>query len=153
MQQKETNCSCGLASAAACRTCFEEILSKEFSDATYMIVHRLTVDCYSLQHPQDYMKSAKSYAAHLTGISIFMESDGDPRLRKATQHWLNGKRQLDRPSLPPHFGNLTIAHVRAAADGPAHAERVHTWARDIWQAYGQYHGQAREWIRLAAGTA
>ena len=153
MQQTDAGCSCGMASAAACRTGFEEILSREFSDATYMSVHRLTVDCYSLQHPQDYMKSAKSYAAHLTGISIFMESDGDQRLLKLTQRWLNGERQLEKPSLPPHFGDLTIANILPAANGREHGERVREWARDIWQAYGQYHGQAREWIRQAASPA
>jgi hypothetical protein len=61
-------CSCGLASKDKCKEIFEAILLKEFSDFRYAKVHRLTVDTYSLQHPDDYMISAKSFAAHLTGM-------------------------------------------------------------------------------------
>ena len=45
------NCSCGLKSSTECKEHFDEILAKEFSDYRYGKVHRLTVDTYSLQHP------------------------------------------------------------------------------------------------------
>jgi hypothetical protein len=41
---------------------------REFSDPEYFRAHRLTVDAYSLQHPEQSMKSSKSAAAHLAGM-------------------------------------------------------------------------------------
>jgi hypothetical protein len=60
-------CSCGFASRQNCQEIFETILTKEYSDFRYGKVHRLTVDAYCLQHPEVYMISPKSFAAHLTG--------------------------------------------------------------------------------------
>ena len=40
-----------------CLKLFEEILAREFSDYRYGRIHRLTVDAYSLQHPDEYMRS------------------------------------------------------------------------------------------------
>ena len=69
--------SCGAAVAqgkSGCRGLFEEILAREFSDYRYGKIHRLTVDAYSLQHPEEYMRSGKSFVAHLTGMSAALES-------------------------------------------------------------------------------
>src|SRR5262245_1929410 len=52
---------------AGCLKLFEEILAREFSDFHYGRAHRLTVDAYALQHPDRYMRSGKSFAAHLNG--------------------------------------------------------------------------------------
>ena len=46
---------CGAAAEqgkAGCLKLFEEILAREFSDYRYGRIHRLTVDAYSLQHPE-----------------------------------------------------------------------------------------------------
>jgi uncharacterized protein DUF5946 len=54
---------CGAAvvqGKAGCLQIFEEILAREFSDYRYGKIHRLTVDAYSLQHPEAYMRSGKS---------------------------------------------------------------------------------------------
>ena len=45
---------------AACQQLFDEVLAREFGDYRYSREHRLTVDVYSLQHPAEYMRSAKS---------------------------------------------------------------------------------------------
>jgi len=37
------------------------MIAREFGDFRYAREHRLTVDAYSLQHPDEYMRSAKSY--------------------------------------------------------------------------------------------
>jgi len=44
---------------AGCLKVFEEIIAREFSDYRYGRIHRLTVDVYSLQHPEEYMCSGK----------------------------------------------------------------------------------------------
>ena len=55
---------------AGCQQLCDEVLAREFGDYRYAREHRLTVDAYSLQHPDEYMRSAKSYAAHLTGAYV-----------------------------------------------------------------------------------
>jgi hypothetical protein len=149
--QNPAACSCGFESAEVCHNLFEAILEKEFSDFRYARVHRLTVDAYSLQHPDRYMISAKSFAAHLTGMCCAMEHDGDRDLLHALQQWLSGKSEnLEKPPIPARFGNLTIAHPAAASDGDDHARRVQEWAAGVWKAWDIYHELARIWIAEAA---
>ena len=139
-------CSCGLASKDKCKEIFEAILLKEFSDFRYAKVHRLTVDAYSLQHPDEYMISAKSFAAHLTGMSCAMEYGNDPKLLRLLQKWLNGKKQLIKPKKLEYFGRLTISHVDKAEHGAEHVESVWEWAHDVWDTYHVYHDLAKNWI-------
>ncbi len=104
------------------------------------------VDTYSLQHPDPYMVSAKSFAAHLTGMCCFLEYDNDRNLLRLLQRWLDGKKQLDKPELFEHLGDLTIAHIIDARDAEEHLRLVQEWAADVWRAYALYHALAREWI-------
>jgi hypothetical protein len=59
-----------------CNDLFQEVVGREFSRPELFQVHRLTVDAYALQHPDRYMKSAKSAVAHLTGMCWAMEGVG-----------------------------------------------------------------------------
>jgi hypothetical protein len=61
---------------AACQAIFDELLARDFSDIAYFQVHRMMVDTYCLQHPDRYCVSAKSLAAHLTGLCRLIEHDG-----------------------------------------------------------------------------
>lgn len=142
-------CSCGLMSSKRCQEIFETISIKEFSDFRYAKVHRLTVDTYALQHPHIYMISAKSFAAHLTGMCCAMEYDNDPDLLRLLQQWLNGKKQLEKPQMLDNLGRLTISHVAHAKDASEHIKLVHEWAANVWSAYYVYHGLARDWIETA----
>ena len=72
--------SCGAPAVeefADCQEMFDHLLARSFSDLTYGRLHRLFVDLYSLQHPDKYCDSAKSFAAHLTGLCCVMEHSGD----------------------------------------------------------------------------
>ena len=142
-------CSCGLKSNQKCKEFFDTIIAREFSDYRYAKFHRLTVDTYSLQHPDPYMISAKSFAAHLTGMCCAMEYDNDRNLLRILQQWLNGKKQLEKPKLLDNVGNLTISSVVSAGDGTEHAKLVKEWAENVWDAYALYHNLAREWIEIA----
>jgi len=142
-------CSCGFNSNQKCKEFFDTIIAREFSDFRYARVHRLTVDTYSLQHPDPYLISAKSFAAHLTGMCCAMEYDNDRNLLRILQQWLNGKKQLEKPKLLDNVGNLTISSVVRAGDGTEHAKLVKEWAENVWDAYALYHNLAREWIDMA----
>ena len=137
----------------ACQRLFDEVLAREFGDYRYARLHRLTVDCYSLQHPAEYMRSAKSYAAHLTGICAALEDDA-AQTNRAVQRWLNGPNVFLRPGdpAPQQRGALTILHVHAATDPEDHLRRIREWALSTWEAWRGYHHVARQWVEEATAT-
>ena len=140
---------------SGCQKLFDEVVAREFSDYRYGRLHRLTVDVYSLQHPLQYMRSGKSFVAHLTGMCAALEGDGTADTNQAVQRWLNGPKAVERPEGPPprKRGELTIVYVHCAADADAHLIRVREWARSTWHAWSAYHDIARQWIdRAIAGS-
>ncbi len=110
---------------AGCLKMFEEVLAREFGDYCYGKIHRLTVDAYSLQHPDSYMRSGKSSAAHLTGICAALEYEDSSAVNRTVQKWLSKTPLIEKPErLPEQRGNLTIAYVLAARDAEEHTRRV-----------------------------
>jgi hypothetical protein len=145
---------CGAALAegkAGCLKIFEEIIAREFSDYRYGKIHRLTADAYSLQHPDKYMRSAKSFAAHLTGICAALEDEEALALNQIVQRWLSTNPKIDKPArIPEHRGDLTITYIHSAADADEHVRRVREWARDVWGAWAEHHDLARRLISEAS---
>ena len=133
-----------------CQRIFEEVLVKDYSDYRYARLHRLTVDTYCLQHPDSYMRSGKSFAAHLTGMCSALEYEDSLTINQAVQRWLNGARAIDKPAqLPERHGDLTITYIHSAANAEEHNKRVQEWARSVWGAWSEYHNLARQWISEA----
>jgi len=130
---------------------FDEILAREFGDYRYAGEHRLMVDVYSLQHPAEYMRSAKSYAAHLTGMYAALELSGTSEVNRAVQTWLNGPQTFQRPDNPGPLrrGVLTIVHIHEAREPEEHVRRVREWAQSVWEAWRGYHHVAKQWIEEA----
>ena len=100
------------------------------------------------------MRSAKSFAAHLTGVCAAVESEDAAAINRVVQQWLNGPKPLERPGDVPagHRGKLTIADVHSAADPQEYLQRIREWARASWDAWSTHHALAREWIKLAQGS-
>src|SRR5712692_4541640 len=96
---------------ASCQAMFDGLLARELSRPSYYRLHRKSVDTYCLQHPDTYCASAKSFAAHFTGLCCAFEHGGHPSVLKAVQKWLNGARSIAKPELPLSRGALTIADV------------------------------------------
>jgi hypothetical protein len=148
--------SCGAAAAqgrARCLKLFEEILAREFSDYRYGRIHRLTVDAYSLQHPDEYMRSGKSFAAHLTGMCAALEHEDAPALNRTLQKWLSTNPDIAKPArLPGRRGSLTVAYIHSAADADEHIERVREWAREVWAAWSEHHALARRLMSEASAA-
>ncbi len=148
----DTNCpDCGVAvngGRAGCQKLFDELLARQFGDYRYFREHRLTVDAYSLQHPAEYMRSARSYAAHLTGIHAALENNDTAATNRAVQQWLSRTKSLTRPGHPPPLqrGTLTIAHVHEARDPDDHVRRVREWAKSTMEAWRHFHNLAKQWI-------
>lgn len=140
---------------AGCLKLFEEILAREFSDYRYGKIHRLTVDAYSLQHPDKYMRSGKSFAAHLTGMCAALESEDALTLNQTVQKWMSTNPKIDKPArLPPpkQRGRLNIAYIHSAPDAGEHVRRVREWARDVWAAWSAHQELARRLINEASAS-
>jgi len=144
---------CGAAlleGTAGCQRIFEEILAREFGDFRYGRIHRMTVDAYSLQHPDKYMRSGKSFVAHLTGICAALERENARAINGSVQKWLSMNPEVDKPQhLPELRGALTITYVRGAADAEEHVKRVKEWAIDVWESWSEHHDLARRLIEKA----
>ena len=138
----------------ACQKLFDEVLAREFGDYRYARMHRLTVDVYALQHPAEYMRSAKSYAAHLTGMYAALETAATAEINRAVQQWLNGPKGFPRPDVPAprQRGVLTIVHVHEASAPEDHLRRVQEWAQSVWEGWRAYHHLARQWVEQATAT-
>lgn len=140
---------CGLeieGGRGACQRLFESRMSLETHDYRYARLHRLVVDRYCLQHPQQYCVSAKSLMAHLAGLCIAIERDGGQNVYRALQKSLNGNPSLVKPALPETKGNYTIADVLNTSDADGYARWVNEWASQIWRAHQSTHGWARDWL-------
>lgn len=141
---------CGAIAAegkAGCLKLFEEVIAREFSDYRYGKIHRLTVDAYSLQHPARYMRSGKSFAAHLTGIYTTLEAEDALAVNKTMRKWLNSNPKIEKPArLPERRGNLTITFIYSAACADEHNKRVREWAQEVWSAWSEHHALAKQLI-------
>ena len=130
-----------------CQKLFEQVLEKIYSDYRYAETHRLMLDAYSLQHPEKYMRSGKSFAAHLIGMCVAMEYENSFEINTAVQEWLNGKRTFDKPTqIPDERGDLKISYILGAVDAKDHHQRIWKWSQLIWNAWAEHHGLARHWI-------
>jgi len=138
---------------ASCDEMFMSILTNRIPyDACGYRVRRMVVDGYAMQHQKRSGKSAKSYAAHLTGLCCGVEYNGSESVYAAIQQWLNGKVEdigISRPSDIESTGSTTIRYVNDAPTNQEVAERVSEWVGDVWRAYESQHAIAREWIKEA----
>lgn len=142
--------SCGLAvagGAEGCQRLFESIGLREFEDMRFARYHRIVVDVYAMQHPDRYGRSAKSFAAHLTGLCGWVEDeDGVQSVNASVQRWLSGPSPIVKPPLPPSYGAVTIRELVDADDPVRYGEVLRAWARSAWDAYASLHATARAWV-------
>lgn len=139
----------GAPTIEACERRFNGLGVERFDDSELASDWRLVVDCYSMQHDK-YILSARSLAAHLTGVCIALEHRGDEALLRAVQQWLGRTRDLVKPAVPARRGDVTIDDVIAAAPEDRGAT-VRAWARSVWAAWAEHQALARSWIAAAGG--
>jgi len=144
---------CGLrvaGGAVGCQAMFDEFRAREMSElAPSYASTRLTVDVYCLQHPDRFCVSAKSLAAHLTGLGWALERGGGEWGLRKLQRWLDSSPKLDKPALPAGHGAVTIADLASAPDTDAYMTALDRWARSTWTAYSELHEIAARWIDAA----
>ena len=139
-----------MESSPSCWKVYGDVLAREFSDPTYMAVHRLTVDTYAVQHPgQPSPQSIQSVAIHLIGLYAVLElrlsfPEATVVLRRAADKMKF--KWLDRPR---SLGAMTAADVTRAQSASEHSAAVHAWAESAWKAWAIHHPQVREWAARA----
>jgi hypothetical protein len=146
----DTCASCGLAvegGTDGCQRLFESIGLREYEDMRFARYHRIVVDVYAMQHPDRYGRSAKSFAAHLTGLCAWLDSEaGAQSVNASVQRWLSGPSPIGKPPLPPSYGAVTIRELVEADDPVRYGDVLRRWARVTWDAYAPLHDTARAWI-------
>lgn len=148
--------SCGaenVGSLSGCDALFCELIGREFADPRLFRAHRLTVDAYCLQHPERYMISTKSAAAHLAGICWSLEIGESLHLPAALKRFVDGPRSFTRVTAPPRLlrGKVNIGHLVAVAQPDEYFAGAREWARSAWSAWSHGWPQARAWV-AEAGT-
>jgi hypothetical protein len=136
-----------MESSPGCWAAYGQVLAREYSDVTFAINHRLTVDAYAVQHPgQPSPQSIQSVCLHLVSLQLVLERAVDHSTAtgilqqlaalKETFHWLEP---------PDSLGELTVNHVLAATSAIEHREAVVDWANSVWQAWEVHHALIRAW--------
>jgi uncharacterized protein DUF5946 len=137
-------CGAPVGGRDACQKLFDDLGLRAFADSRYAAVRRLTVDCYACQHDR-YILSGRSLAAHLTGLAVAIEQDGNQEVNDRVQRWLSRTRHVEKPAVPRARGKITIADVAGAAPED-YAAAVRRWADSVWEAWREHQDLAREWI-------
>ncbi len=140
--------SCGalLGGRAGCQAVFDELSARAWTSPSRGRAHTLVVDTYSMQHPADYCRSAKSYAAHLTALCCGIEHTGNQQLYWAIARWLDGPGRLDKPAVIDCRGSMTIADIRAPRDERDYDALVRRWAESVWAMLAPQQPLARQWL-------
>lgn len=137
----------------ACWAAYGQVLAAEYSDPTiFAACHGLSVDAYIAQHPGG-GHPVRSVVVHLAGLHLDLERGLDAAAVLAAR-----RRLVDRewvgpdPVAPTRWGTLTVLDLAAAAGGPAHVDRVRSFAGEVWQAWAHEHERIAAFVGTA-GTA
>lgn len=137
---------------AGCQVLFEQLQAREIEAPALYKFHRMMVDAYAMQHPDQYGKSAKSFVAHLAGLCAAVEHASAPAALQGIRRLLDGNPKLERPAPPAFRGEVTILDVLPAPDVVARTEAIERWVRSVWEAYLPLHETARRWIAASFET-
>ncbi len=136
-----------------CRVRFEALLARDFGDTLFFSVHRLFVDTYALQHPDDYCQSGKSLAAHLAGLCLILEEGASAATgADYLKRWLDGPRLIDKPPLPADRGRTTLGDLAGIEEPSIWRQSMRRWADSTWDAYHDLQPLARRWAAEARST-
>jgi Family of unknown function (DUF5946) len=139
-----------------CYGLFNEVIAREFSDAAYFSVHRLTVDTYAVQHPgsDKDRRAVQSVNIHLMALYLAIEARAaNPQivhtLKKAASKGKTIFEPLSRPE--PAAYMMTVGDVLKADNAQQHCKFVREWAEATWQAWQEHHSLAKAYAEKFGG--
>ncbi|MEM1263070.1 MAG: DUF5946 family protein [Pseudomonadota bacterium] len=143
-----------MESTPSCWAAFGEVLTREYSDATYMSVHRLTVDAYAVQHPgKPSPQSIQSVAVHLISLHSVLEQGLSTNAAMSLMQRCADAMSFTWLEPPASFGGLTVVDVLKADTATEHHAAVKRWAESTWQAWSPHHEQIALWAKQARTLA
>ena len=136
-----------MTSSSACWRAFGDLLAAEYDSEELMLIHRLSVDAYAVQHPGDGTRRAiQSVGLHLAGLKIqFVDGAKSQAARHAMQKFSQHKASLVRLE-PPRYFTMTIADVVPDVGTDNHAAAVTSWASSAWEDWRLHHAYIEDWI-------
>jgi Family of unknown function (DUF5946) len=136
--------------APGCWQRYGEVLAREYGRGGFGSAHRLTVDTYAVQHPQNRdRRNRQSVALHLMSLCLVLGRGEDmQRARSAIAEHAERHRGSEFPWLEPpaSLGELTVLDVHAAQGPAEHVEGVRAWAASAWNVWSQHHARVRGWL-------
>jgi hypothetical protein len=136
-----------MESSPGCWHVYGEVLSREYSDAAFGALHRLTVDSYAVQHPgHPSAQTIQSVCLHL--ISLYLVLERRLVVAYATRVMGTATKAKERfrwLTPPTSLGAVTVSDVAGVATPPQHKERVRAWADAAWSAWAEHHATVRGW--------
>jgi hypothetical protein len=151
-------CSAGVLDGFEnCRSMFNSVLAREYSDPAFGENHLFTVDAYALQHSEQH--GPRSNAFHLMRLCWLLEQGENPsirQIRKGGRGFNNAREEQYKtfPFLEPPScrGVVTVASVVGAATAADHNSQVRAWAQSVWDAWAVHHRWAREQVTRFFGA-
>ena len=135
-----------MLSSPACWAAYGEVLAREYQSPDLMLVHRLSVDAWAVQHPGDGSRRAiQSVGLHLARLMIQLEeglhgSDAHDRMLAFA-----ARKAEIQPLEPPARWSNTVADFVDACAPPAHIAAVQAWAAAVWGDMAVHHALIRRW--------
>lgn len=144
-----------MRSSPGCWAAYGEVLAREYGDASFFEVHRLTVDTYAVQHPGSTdRQSIQSVGVHLIRLFLLLECGLPAELANdAMLEAAANKHAYTWLEPPPNLGDITVADVVMAEGVEEHKSLVRSWARCAWDAWSDYHGAIRTWAPSRYGSS
>lgn len=152
------NCSgCGFpGDRQACQDAFTDVslrvraLAWTGSLSTWRLMH----DVYSIQHEEDFCGRWRGLIAHLGGVCVALEFDGQEKTYRALQKFierdhLKGQPYPPEPGIPEDRGSITIASLKDLEEPVLLVDGVDRWARSVWMSYDKLQPLARDWVKSA----
>ena len=138
-----------MESCPGCWEVYGSILAREYSDRKFYSVHRMSVDCYAVQHPgKPSPQSINSVGTHLIRLSLFLE--GGLNQDQANNAMLKAIKQKEKfvwLEPPESRGELTVADVVKARNAEEHIKLVKKWTESTWEAWSAHHATVKDWMR------
>jgi hypothetical protein len=136
-----------MRSSAACWAAYGCVLAAEYSDPELLAVHRLSVNCYAVQHPGDGSRQAiQSVGLHLSRLMLQLDLGlAADRANQAMLELARYKHRM-RPLERPDLFSMTVADVAPLAGRAGHAGAVERWARSALDDWRSAHPVIRSWL-------
>ena len=137
-----------MESSPGCWHVYGKVLSREYSDPAFGVLHRLTVDSYAVQHPgRPGAQAIRSVCVHLISLCLVLERG--LALAYATRVMGATTRTKERffwLTPPKSLGEVTVSDVAEVATPFEHEKRVRAWAQAAWSAWAEHHATVRAWV-------